>query len=85
MHPYDNFKLSGAGGVSGPTGGLGIPGSAADERYEDRNYHYPLSDKQRQSFHEPVDDKEVRVKMSSWSRLVKYIIFRFMILEDQSY
>ena len=60
MHPYDNFKLSGAGGVPGPTGGLGIPGSAADERYEDRNYHYPLSDKQRQSFQEPVDDKEVR-------------------------
>jgi hypothetical protein len=59
MHPYDNFKLSGAGGMPGH-GGLGIPGSTAEERYEDRNYQY---DKQRQSFHEPIDDKEVRSKL----------------------
>ena len=61
MHPYDNFKLAGSGGV--PGAGLGgLSGVGVDERYEDRGgYQYPLTEKQRAGFQEPVDDKEVRL------------------------
>ena len=53
----------GAGVGGGGGGGLGHAGTApVDERYEDRGYQYPLTDKQRPSFQEPVDDKEVRQK-----------------------